>query len=375
MLVVKTASNVGDSYSATLCSSAASIRSLSDKAKQLLLDRHSTFHPNFFLASVSEKHWEPLAVAVTYNNRVVGIVYFKERLFCGCRTGVIYSDTTLGLNVVSEPVHREHVLNVAVRLLLTSGRARALRAVVPRDRFNLQTVSTLASSMDMDTVSFHVANHSRLELPSSYDDFLNGLGARTRRNFRYYRRRFEAAGGCYVGSVPLEHFCAAALQLRGTSSIPADADGIKRALKMLATISDPILVGLRARDGNWLSVAGGWRDGGQATVLFQMNNDRGHQRDSVSQVLRSYLIEELISRGTHEIVFWAGTSAPLARYAERIPALALYVDSRNPAWRLLRRIVSSIAARLPRPWREFGHWITPESVQDDAIPSAGIEDD
>jgi hypothetical protein len=308
-----------------------------------------------------------LAVAVTYNNRLVGIVYAKERLFCGCCTGIVYSDVTLGVNVVSEPVHREHVLNVAVGLLLTSGRARALRVVVPHDGFNLQAVSRFASSMDMDTVSFQVANHSRLELPSTYDDFLNGLGARTRRNFRYYRRRYEATEGCYVGRVPFERFCSAAWQLRGKSSISADVDGIKRALKMLAATTEPILVGLQARDGEWLSVAGGWWDDGRATVLFQMNNDREYDRDSLSQVLRSYLIEALIARRTRDIVFWAGTSAPLARYAERIPALSLYLDSRDPAWRLIRTVVSSIAARLPRriasrlPARltEFGQWITP----------------
>jgi hypothetical protein len=60
--------------------------------------------------------------------------------------------------------------------------------------------------MDMDTVSLEVLNHSRLELPSSYDDFLNRLGARTRRNFRYYRRRFEATGGQYISGVPLDTF-------------------------------------------------------------------------------------------------------------------------------------------------------------------------
>ena len=314
-------------------------------------------------------------MAITYNDRVVGIVYAKQRLFCGCRTGIIYSDTTLGFNTVSEPVHCEHVLNVAIEWLLNSGRVRALRMVVPRDRFNLQTVSRLASSMEMETVFFEVANHSRVELPSTYDDFLNGLGARTRRNFRYYRRRFEAVGGCYEGRVPFERFCSAAWQLRGKSSISADVDGIKRALKMLSVITEPVLVGLQARDGEWLSIAGGWCDRGRATLLFQMNNDREYDRDSVSQVLRSYLIEQLIARRIEDIVFWAGTSAPLVRYAERIPALALYLDSRNPAWRLFRGVVSSIASRLPRPWREFGHWITPGSVQYDATPSAGIEDD
>ena len=374
MFVGKAVFNEEESYSATLCSGAAAIKSLADTAKQLLLDRHSTFHPDFFLSSVSPQHWKACAVAVTNRKGVVGIVYAKERLLLGRTTGIVYSDTTLGTNIVAEPVHREHVLNTALGALLTSGRTRALRVVVLRDGFNLQTVSRIASSMNMRAVSFQIANHSHLELPSSYDVFLNGLGTRTRRNFRYYRRRYEAIGGLYEGRIPFERFLSEAWHLKGKSAIRADVNAIKRALTMLSAINDPILVGLRTRAGEWLSVAGGWCDRGQATLLFQLNNDREHKPDSVSQILRSYLIEDLIGRGIRDLVFWAGTSAPLMRYAQRVPGLALYVDSRKSGWRLTRMLVSSIARHLPHRWREFGHWITPESVQDDAIPSAGIND-
>ena len=374
MLVGKAVSKDEESYSATLCSGPAAIKSLVEKAKQLLLDRHSAFHPDFFLASVSQQHWKACAVAVTNGKHVVGIVYAKERLLLGRTTGIVYSDTTLGTNIVAEPVDRERVLNIALEALLTSGRTRALRVVVPRDGFNPQTVARIASSMDMETVALQVANHSHLELPSSYNDFLNGLGTRTRRNFRYYRRRFETTGGCYDGQMPFERFCSAAWHLKGKSTIHADVNAIKRALTMLSAISDPILVGLRTPTGEWLSVAGGWCEGGQATLLFQLNNDREHKRDSVSQILRSYLIEDLIGRGIRDLVFWAGTSGPLVRYAQRVPALALYLDSSKSGWRLIRMLVSSIAPHLPNRWREFGHWIIPESIQDDAIPSAGIDD-
>lgn len=372
-MVSRIASNVGDSYSATLYSSVSAIQSLADTAKQLLLDRHRTSHPEFFLASVSERHWKAWAVAVTYKDHVVGIVYAKERLFLGCPTGIVYSDITLGMNIVAEPVHREHVLNVAIGSFLKCGRARALRVILPRSGSNHDAVSRLASTMDLETVFFEVENHTRLALPSSYDDFLNGLGARTRRNFRYYRRRFEAARGCYERRMTFGCFSSAVRYLRGKSAIRADAGAIKRMLKMLSAISEPILVGLRASTGEWVSVAGGWCEHGRATLLFQMNNDQDHHRDSISQVLRSYLIEDLVAMGIRDLFFWAGTSAPLARYAKAIPATAWYLDSRSPGWRLIRRLVSSITFRLPKRWRELGHWITPESIQ--TVPSMGIEDD
>ncbi len=90
---------------------------------------------------------------------------------------------------------------------------------------------------------------------------------------------------------------------------------------MLAVINEPILVGLQAPNGEWLSVAGGWCDDGRATLLFQMNNDREYHRDSVSQVLRSYLIEELIA------------GAPTISSSGLVP-LHLWRDTQNafPLW-------------------------------------------
>ena len=128
---------------------------------------------------------------------------------------------------------------------------------------------------------------------------------------------------------------------------------------MLAAVNEPVLVGLQAPNGEWLSIAGGWCENGTATLLFQMNNDREYHADSISQVLRSYLIEGLIGSGINDLIFWAGTSAPLVRYAQDIPALAVYLDSRTAGWRLFRMLVSSLAPRLPRRMMKFGMWITP----------------
>ena len=353
------ASKISAPYAATLISGASEIKELAIRAGPLLAERPSTCHPEFYLASVSEKYWAPRTVQVTCDQRVVGIVYAKERLLAGRPTGIIYADGILGMHLIAEPAHREKVLSEAISCLLGPGRARALRLLIRQDGFEHKTISRIASSMEVEMASIQIQKHSRLALPSSYEDFLNSLGARTRRNFRYYRRRFEARGHHFVGRVPFESFCAAAWQLRKKSAIDADASAIRRSLNMLSAVSERVLVGLQAPDGKWLSIAGGWCENSTATLLFQMNNDREYQGDSISQVLRSYLVEELIASGIHDLIFWSGTSAPLARYTRGIPAVAVYLDSPAASWRLFRMLVASVAFRLPRRLMKFGMWITP----------------
>jgi hypothetical protein len=82
---------------------------------------------------------------------------------------------------------------------------------------------------------------------------------------------------------------------------------------MIEAMPSRIMIGLRRSTGEWISLAGGWYAGDRAVLNMQLN-DRACGRESVSVVLRSYLIEQLIKRGIRELVFWAGTSPPLSYY-------------------------------------------------------------
>ncbi len=355
MSVGRAVSTAQGLYSASLLLDEAVIRSLTQTANPLLVSQHSSCQPDFFLASISKK-WIPRAGVVTCDERVVGIVYGKERLFFGCPTGIIYTDATTRTNVISEGASTADVMRAAMRSFL--GHARALRVVLPRNEFDPQIIRGLADSMDLDVACIRHENHSHLMLPSSYEKFLHNLGSRTRRNFRYYRRRFERAGNRFIERVPLETFCAAAWQLRGKSAMEPHRSGIGRALNMLAALDEPMLVGLQAANAEWLSVAGGWCHDGHATLLFQINNDKEYGPDSLSQVLRSYLIEALIEKRVRDLFFWAGCSAPLARYAEHVEATAWYLDSRKIGWRVFRRLVFDVASLFPRRLADSTKWLS-----------------
>ena len=121
-------------------------------------------------------------------------------------------------------------------------------------------------------------------------------------------------------------------------------------MNVVAAVDRPWAVGLKHGNGEWLSVAAGWYSGDRATMFFQLNNDREHAEASLSVVLRARLIETLIGRGVRELVFWSGSAPPLSRYATEIPAVALHLDSRTPAWRLAR-----FAIRIAG--RHFSNWM------------------
>jgi hypothetical protein len=89
----------------------------------------------------------------------------------------------------------EDVMRAAVHAWFALPRVQGVRLAIAPGRAEARALLGGDGSMHVDrSQSAAPSNelHSRLLLPRSYDGFLDGLGRRTRRNFRYYRRRFEA---------------------------------------------------------------------------------------------------------------------------------------------------------------------------------------
>ncbi len=228
----------------------------------------------------------------------------------------------------------------------SSGACEVFACLFHRRDVELSTLAALSAG-SFDVCQTPVDYHSVLRLPSSYEAFLENLGHRTRRNFRYYRQRSEAAQHCYADEVPLPEFQKIAFSLLKQGVVGANFDGIKRALSIFAAVDHPLLVGLRRQNGEWLSILGGWYESDRAVVFLQMNSDRKYGQFSLSLVMRAHLIEALIGKGVQNLVFWAGVGDPLSRYVKPVPAVAVYVDARNFAWRMLRQFVNSRRNWLP----------------------------
>jgi hypothetical protein len=339
----------------TILSSPSEIARLGQCVDQIAPRRDVTLTPAFFLASLAE-NWLPRVAVLHRDNVIAGIVYGKERTIAGFPTGLIYADGRLGILAVARPPDCEEVVLGAVRAWFALPRVRGIRLAISPAGQEARVVAKIGSNMPIDLTHSPAAPtelHSRLLLPASYETFLESLGKKTRRNFRYYRRKFEAAGHAYLERLSNDEFDRAAFDLRTKCHLSSSISEIRRAVRTVRSAREPWIAGLRHSNGEWLSVSAGWLAPGCATMFLQLNNDRQFGDASLSVVLRAFLIETFIRHGISELVFWSGSAPPLSRYVQPIPAIAIHLDAPTIGWRLVRGMIGTTEPFI-------GRWLTPD---------------
>jgi hypothetical protein len=355
-----------DNWSATTLSCAADILQLNDAAGRLTQQHEPMLDPGVFLASASGG-WRPKVVCVRSASEIVGIMYAKERMLYGIPTGIVYADGSLGGFFLASAKCHANALCIAIEALLDSPGVRGVHLRVLEDSREWRAVTQFASSRSLDVRSVYVTenarlwkHHAHLPLPDTYNGFLERLGSTTRHNFRYYRKRFESSGHRFVDALPLDELRVAMLALQPNSKFHARMPKaqVEQHFNMVAASRRPLAIGLRHRQGEWMSVIGGWYRPDGAVLCFQYNNERDFGRDSLSVVLRSYLIELLIRKGLPQLVIWGGTKAPLSRYVTCPSTISVRLDVPTRLWRLARRLLSTIGPRLPKRWANGVQWIS-----------------
>lgn len=360
------ATSLKNEYSGTVLRSVREIRHLKAIARHLRLQDDPMLDPDFFLASVSQG-WAPRIVAVYRTGELVAIVYAKERIISGVPTGVVYADGSLGEVLLANPLHQQNAFCIGVETLLSSRGIRSVRVRLPACSSEVEALLRLAASRPLEVqVSFIQHNesplwkyHAHLPLPDTYDQFLQRLGGTTRHNFRYYRRRFEASGHKFIQHLSTHELRLAALDLAPKSRLtsPWRQAEIDQVLNMVTTAGRPLAIGLKHQSGEWLSVLGGWYRPGGAVLCFQCNNERDFGSDSLSTILRAYLIEFLIQQGLGELVIWADTGPPLSRYVSYTPTACIALNVRSYCWRAARLLLSKGRYYLPKRLAVALQWI------------------
>ena len=323
------------------------IMSLALSAKRIVGDELGTLSPQFFLSLIAQERSFPRVIVVRRAGAVIGLVYAKERRLAGFRTGLIWGDASHGPIIACKPEERETVWSSALSYLLTRKWVLGIRLAIPYTEYALYAGERIVSPIGAVASYCEYSANAILPLTSSYEALLNQMGPYTRRNFRRYRRQFEMHGHAYAEPLTIPEFRAATLELIGKSLIPTDKVRVERNVWTCLAAGRPMLVGLRTRSGEWLAVLGGWYDRDQATALVQINRDQEHRADSLSVVLRGYLIESLIRRGFQSIVFVHGVSQPLKSYCRIVPTVVLYLDKPNGLLSPARFL--ELAARLAPP--------------------------
>ena len=234
-------------------------------------------------------------------------VLLNEYTVVGCRTG-LYTPFDLDgeYTVIARASEAADVVRVTSEHLLTRCGARLLLFSRRGDQTALLTEEHAAYLSSIYTCGSQTRTLRRtFRLASTYHDTLACLGAHTRRNFRRYRRKLEECYSAeFLSTVDLggEEF----LRFSNTCSHPIAEEVSRWRNSQYGKAPGTFMVGLRAKNGSWLSLLGGRRHGTLTRVDWQMNlvELKGH---SVVNAMRSWLIEHEIALGMHSLGFERGT--------------------------------------------------------------------
>lgn len=266
----------------------------------------------FFLSWLGVRNKAPLILSLPSRDQagaLEGAVLFYEHRVarCGLRIFAPF-DSTGRRTLVSDAVDSMDFAMMACRTLLKRG----AQGVLISFRHEGTTLDpALVESLASTRRPFRWASRQReipdyLKLEATVDKTLALIGSRTRNHLRYYRRRAENQLGCEFVPEPKisrEEF----LALNRISAYPATDEIAMWRYDSLNALNDPAFYGLRDRDGNWLSLIGGLHSSGNMETYWQMNRYDLKQY-SLSTVMRSFVIEHEISRGTGRLYFEGGTS-------------------------------------------------------------------
>ena len=144
-----------------------------------------------------------------------------------------------------------------------------------------------------------------LEMQSSMDETLANINQKTRFNLRYYRRRAERDFGSYFLpqiSITEQELIA----FNRDSSHPSSDKVLRWRLVGQKLLQQPVLVGVKDKDGQWLSILAARRNGDRSEILWQMNRANLPQH-SIGTVMRSYFMESEIAQGCRRLYVEQGT--------------------------------------------------------------------
>jgi hypothetical protein len=264
----------------------------------------------YFLKKAADDARTPFLVLLRGDGTAPGeleaaALLFEYRVF-GVRTGVFSTADAVGYSSVLAPAcERTGFAARAAHALVDAG-AQVVLATFEGEAGQVRP-DLLGGPRPLLYATRQRSLRRTLVLQKTMEATLASLGKKTRFNLRYYRRRLEGEMGCEFMPKAAEALRTADLgAINQTSINPVSDSEFQRRVQSASDLPGTFLCGLRGPDGQWLSLAGGWRESG-TTVLFWQMNRAGYEKFSLGTVMRSYLLEEEVRRGARELVIYGGT--------------------------------------------------------------------
>jgi hypothetical protein len=277
-------------------------------------------------------------------DNLLGLLLIFEYRVLGIKTGAFATNDRSGRStLIAEPQHRSSVAGLTSRALLNDGARMVLMSFCNEDSAEEnpgEGVGPLLTPKDGKVIADWALRDRSvpgyLPLLPTFDETLARIGQRTRSNLRYYRRRVEARVGCVlVPEITVSREEVMSFNRQCWYAVPEKV--AKWRYDSLSTLGRPVLMGLKDRDGQWLSMLGGRRYDDRSEIFWQLNHT-GYAADSLSTVMRSYFIEHEISQGSRRMYIEGGTAHPM-RYSFVMETLTdLVVVRRTPVAKTMEKL-------------------------------------
>ena len=309
----------------------------------------------YFLAASSFKGKHPYLVlmmkssADTSSPRLeevhAAVLLFEYRVL-GMPTGAFSTDDWAGFRTVIAPEDERAAMSVmAADALLARGAQIVLISYGQHPGIAGLLMPVMRSPAMWVSGKRPVAKTLLLE--PTMKQTLARLGKSTRFNLGYYRRRLNAVEPCELVANAGEFLKEHELEgLNRTSLNPVDSGEFRLQYECACNLPGGFLLGLRNRQGKWLSLIGGWRQG-DVTVLHWQMNAAGYEKFSLGTVMRSYFLEHEVERGAKKLIYYGGTPHSMGNSFEREAVSDLIVRRRSLRSNALLGVVRLLAALRP----------------------------
>jgi hypothetical protein len=275
-----------------------------------------TTDPEYFIAANTLGNRKCSAVLIRRDRKLEGCVLFYEHTRYGIGLGLFRGGDYIGESLVAGPeTLRVQYVYLATQALLKQWRVHGV---------SISIKASMTACIGMMGPASHCRRfcgseiQHKLPLATSYEGMLARLGPRTRRSLAGKRQQLEKSANVdFLTALDPEQALEVMLGLRPNSMPPRIEDFFHARYRLLRADPTFFSMGLRLPDGPWLSYLSGWRRNGVTYVDLQMN-DKNFKKESLSAVMRAFLLEHEIGRKQELINFVGGSSLLLRRYCEPI---------------------------------------------------------
>jgi hypothetical protein len=287
----------------------------------------------------------------------------------GIRTGAYSTNDRSATRTVIAPVGEHgHVAAAASEVLLKRGAHIVLTAHLRSNAEEL-TPGIYLSKPGLVWGDQHHTHRQQMTLADTFEGTLGMLGKKTRFHMRYYRRRLEEL-------FELEF-------VEDIRTVMSEAEFTEMNLKSryVPTVEEcanrwrfpeergGLLVGLRTKQGEWLSIVGGWRQDGVMMLDFQVNTE-AYPKESVSSVMRSYLLETEIARGTRFFSIIDGSPHSMVNSFAEVHSNSLCVYRKSFGYRVLRRLAKLAVNRRTGSIKRFAKILLDDTREWHTVPAS-----